>query len=125
MVPVLSRHFLPLPLHHELVLHRDFQAPFWPDYDTVVPLRLFLPCGCVYFPSYIHRHILVCLYCYSRPLSTPQAHAATHLGFQAITISCPTLLPLDLGFQVYGANRGTLDTFTLSAYIFALSLNRH
>jgi hypothetical protein len=54
MVPVASRHFLPLPLHHGLVLHRDFQAPFGPDYDTVVLLRPFLPSERVYFPFYLY-----------------------------------------------------------------------
>jgi len=51
MVPLPSRHFLPLPLHHDLVLHRDSQAPFWPDYVTVVPARLFLPRQLIFYTT--------------------------------------------------------------------------
>ena len=48
MVPVASRHFLPLPLHHGLVLHRDFQAPLgrtmtlWSYYALSYPLSTFI-----------------------------------------------------------------------------------
>jgi hypothetical protein len=57
VVPLFSRHFLPLPLHHDLVLHRDSQAPFGPDYDIGVPACPFLISKRVYFTFYLYCHL--------------------------------------------------------------------
>ena len=54
IVPLPSRYFLPLLLHHSMVLHRDFPGTLWPDYDTVTPARLFLPSERVYFLFYLY-----------------------------------------------------------------------
>ena len=92
MVSLPSRHFLPLPLHHSMVLHRGSQTPFWPDYDTVTPARLFLPSKRDYFPSYVYCHHLLWVKLYVHPHSTPQCTLSTSEGIFS-TPHLPSQLP--------------------------------